>query len=140
MLLIFKDEVDHMEEEANFRTLFDKINHPGLNQAVVALEVQHDMNKMTYVQITNHLATKVSKFDTKQVKFRGVGATKSGKPKQEGKAPKNGGVHMPDGSVFTGFYPNWRELSEEKQNKVKATRERRSWLKRAVAKYLRLRL
>ena len=134
MFLIFKDEKEPMAEEAKIRMLFEKINHPELKQAIAALEVQHDMNKMTYVQITNHLATKVSKFDTKQVKFRGVGATKSGKPKQEGKAPKNGGVHMPDGSVFTGFYPNWRELSEEKQNKVKATREKKKLAKKSSSK------
>ena len=64
------------------------------------------MNKMTHVQITNHLATKVSKFDNKKVKFRGVSAAKAGKQERSGKGPKNGGVHMPDGSVFTGFYPS----------------------------------
>ena len=134
MFLIFKDEKEPMAEQAKIRMLFEKINHPELKQAIAALEVQHDMNNMTYVQITNHLATAVSKFDTKQVKFRGVSAAKTEKAKHEGKGPKNGGVYMPDGSVFTGFYPNWRELSEEKQNKVKATREKKKLAKKSSSK------
>ena len=32
---------------------------------------------------------------------------------------------MPDGSVFTGFYPNWRELHENKRNKVQAACEKK---------------
>ena len=64
------------------------------------------MNKMTHVQITNHLVTKLSRFENNQVKFRGVSAAKSNEQKRSGKGPKNGGVHMPGGSVFIGFYPN----------------------------------
>ena len=36
---------------------------------------------------------------------------------------------MPDGSVLAGFYPNWKELSEGKQNKVKASREKKKLTK-----------
>ena len=81
---------------------------------------------MTFVQITNHLATKVSKFENKQSKFRGVAAAKVDKPDHNGKGPNNGGTRLPDGSLFTLFYPNWRELSDEKHNKVKASREKKS--------------
>ena len=35
-------------------------------------------------------------------------------------------MEIPDGIVLTRFYPNWSELSEEKQNKVKASREMKS--------------
>ena len=41
---------------------------------------------------------------------------------------------MPDGSIFTGFYPNWRELSKEKQNNVKATREKKKLAKKSSSK------
>lgn len=85
-----------MAEESKIRMLFEKINHPDLNQAITALEVNRDINKKSYLQITNHLATKVSKFDRKQVKFRGVSAAKVGKDELKGKVPKNGEVHMPD--------------------------------------------
>ena len=36
---------------------------------------------------------------------------------------------MPDRSLLTGFYPNWRDLSEEKWNKVKASREKKKLTK-----------
>ena len=57
MFLIFKDEGEPMVEEAKIRLLFEKINHSELKQAITALEVQHDMNTMSYTQINNHLVT-----------------------------------------------------------------------------------
>ena len=123
-----------MAEEAKIRMLFEKINHPELKQAIADIEVQHGMRNMTCVYITNYLATKVSKFESKQVKFRVVAAAKVGKPEQNGKGPKNGGVHMFDGSVLTEFYPNWKELSEEKQNKVKTSREKKNLAKNSYNK------
>ena len=36
---------------------------------------------------------------------------------------------MADGSVFTGFFPNWRERSEETQNKVKSSSEKKKLTK-----------
>ena len=133
MFLIFKDEGEPMAEEAKIRILFEKINHPELKQAVAALEVQHDMNKMSYAQITNHLATKVSKFDTKLVKFRSSNVS-STKTESRGKGPKDGGVHMPDGSIYTGFYPNWRALPEDKKKKVIAAREKKKVAKKGKNK------
>ena len=32
---------------------------------------------------------------------------------------------MLDGSIFTRFYSNWRELPEDKRNKVQAAREKK---------------
>ena len=72
------------------------------------------MKKIIRVHVTNHLATKVSKLKSKQVKFRGVASAKLDEEEQNGKGPKNGGAHTPDRSVFTGVYPNWREIFEEK--------------------------
>lgn len=95
-----------MAEEAKIGMLFDKTNYPELTQAIVAIGMQCNVNKMTFFQITNNLSTKVSKFDNKQAKFRVVATVKLGKPKHNGKGPSNGGVCMPDGSVFTVFYPN----------------------------------
>ena len=45
---------------------------------------------------------------------------------------------MCDGSVFTGFYLNWRDLSKEKQNKVKDSSEKKKKSPRVAAiKFLR---
>ena len=117
-----------MAEYARVRVLFEKINHPGLKDVIAALEVQRDISQMTYMQITNHLVTKVSQLDeTSGGKFRGrnvASANRTGKGKQ-GKGPSNGGIHMPDGSIWTGFYPNWKQMPEDKQSKVQAAREKK---------------
>ena len=115
-----------MDGEANIRILFEKTNYPELKQNIEALGVQHDVNKMAFVQITNYLTTKVSKFENNQSQFRGVVAEKVDKPDPNGKGPKNGGMRVPDGSLFTLFYPNWRELSDEKHNKLKYSMEKKS--------------
>ena len=49
ILLIFKDEKESMAEKSKIMMLFEKTNHLELKQDIAALEVQHDMSKMTYV-------------------------------------------------------------------------------------------
>ena len=46
----------------------------------------------------------------------------------------DGGVHMPDGSIYTGFYPNWRALPEDKKKKVVAAREKKKLAKKGKNK------
>ena len=84
---------------------------------------------MTFLQITNHLDTKVSKFEDKQEKLRGVASAKPGKPEKNGKWPKNGGVRIPDGSLLTGFYPIWRDFSGKKKNEVKSSGKKKNLTK-----------
>ena len=129
MFTIFKDEGEPMAEEAKIRVLFEKINHPELKQAIAALEIQHDMSKMTYMQITNHLSTRVSKLGYSQPagKFhkRNVSQTNTGRGKPKGtrkKGPQNGGIMMPDNSIWTGFYPNWKTLPEADKQRVQEAR------------------
>ena len=98
------------EALATKRVLFEKINHPGLKDVTVALEVQRDISQMSYEHITNHLVTKVSKFDdasSGKFKGRNLSSATTGR-KGKVKGPANGGVHMPDGSIWTGFYLNWK--------------------------------
>ena len=48
MFLIFKDEGESLVEEAKIRLLFEKNNHSELKQVIAALEVQHEMNNISY--------------------------------------------------------------------------------------------
>ena len=138
MFLIFKDEGKPMVEEAKIRLLFEKINHSEFKQAIAALEIHHGMNTMSYTQITNHLVTKVSKLEnsgTSKLNSRNLSSTNTvQKGKAEKGGPKQGGVHMPDGSVYTSFYPNWRELPEDKRQKVQSTREKKKLCKKTDSK------
>ena len=127
MYLIFKEENEPMAEDAKVRVLFEKINHPGLKDVIAALEVQRDISQMSYEQITNHLVTKVSKFDdVSSGKFRGRNlSSATTRHTDKAKVPATGGVHMPDGSIWTGFYPNWKQMQESMQAKVIAAREKK---------------
>lgn len=87
------------------------------------------MNKMTYIQITNHIVTKVSKID----------ATNAEKDKHEGKCHKNGGVYIPDGSVFTGFNPIGGNSLKIRSARYKLQEENRSLRRKVKVKSLRLR-
>ena len=41
---------------------------------------------------------------------------------------------MPDSSVYTGFYPNWRELPDDKRQKVQSVREKKKLFKKTKTK------
>ena len=106
-----------MAEDAKVRVLFEKINHPGLKDVIATLEVQRDISQMSYEQITNHLVTKVSKFDdasSGKFRKRNLSSAPTGR-KGKAKGPSNGGFHIPDGSIWTGFYLNWKQMQESIQ-------------------------
>ena len=85
------------------------------------------MEGITYTQAANHLTAAVSELPEYHL-TRKVSASSSGTPRIRGgggsnqnniikkkggmQAPSKG-VLMSDGSVFTGYYPNWLELSKE---------------------------
>ena len=41
------------------------------------------------------------------------------------KLAPNQGIKKPDGSIHTGFYPNWRSLTKEQKDQVVAERKRK---------------
>ena len=86
------------------------------------------MEGLTYTQATNHLMAAVSELPEYHMMHMvsSAGATQicggggGSAHKQLGKkisAPKKG-VYMPDGTIFTGFYPNWKELDKEEKQQV----------------------
>ena len=48
--------------------------------------------------------------------------------------PSKGGC-IPDGSVYTGFYPYWREISDDKRQKVQSARENKKLSKKTESKF-----
>ena len=90
------------------------------------------MEGITYTQAANHLTTAVSELPeyhlTRKVSASSSGALRirggggSGhnsnvKKKGRMQAP-NKGILMSDGLIFTGYYPNWSELSKEDKQRV----------------------
>ena len=129
MFNIYEEEGEEFTENAKLRELFKRVQHPQLQDTVKALKVHFDMEGITYTQAANHLTARVSELPEYHLTCK-VSASSSGTPKIRGgggtnhnsnikkkggmQAP-NKGIIMSDGSVFTGYYPNWLELSKEEK-------------------------
>ena len=64
----------------------------------------------------NHLASCVSELPEYAAKNRNISLVKM--------APSSG-IKRVDGSIHTGFFPNWRSLSKEEREQVTAERKRK---------------
>ena len=125
MFNIYADEGEAYTDAAKIRELFKRVQHPQLQDTVKALKVRFDMDGLTYTQAANHISAAVSEMPEFQLarkvsaaqRIRGGGNRNNNTPQRGAKAPKNG-VVMPDGSIFTGFYKNWKELSDDDKQKV----------------------
>ena len=130
MFNIYADEGEAYSEGAKIRELLKRVQHSQLQDTVKALEVRFDMDGLTYTQAANHLTAAVSKLAEFQTtrKVSEIGADRlrgGGLSAKKSKAPTKG-VFMPDGSIFTGFYKNWKDLSNDDKDKVMEERKRKN--------------
>jgi hypothetical protein len=115
--------------------LLKKVEHPQLQTAVGTLRVraQMDKDKVTFTECANHLSALVSelpdyqlnrkvsatdstsKVKTKRIRGGGAGASLASKRK---------GIHMPDGSIWTGYYSDWEKMSDADKQTVMDTRKK----------------
>ena len=124
MFNIYEEEGEEFTENAKLRELFKRLQHPQLQDIVKALKVRFDMEGITYTQAANHLTAAVAELPEYHLTSK-VSASSSGTPrirgsggnnhnsnikKKGGMQAPNEGVLMSDGSVITGYYPNWSEL------------------------------
>ena len=127
MFNIYEEEGEEFTENAKLRELFKQVEHPQLQDTVKALKVRFDMEGITYTQAANHLTAAVSELPEYHLTHK-VSASSSGAPRIQGgggsghnsNVKRKGGIQAPnkcilmsDGSGFTGYYPNWSELSKE---------------------------
>ena len=132
MFNIYEEEGEEFTENAKLREFFKRVQHPQLQDTVKALKVCFDMDGITYTQAANHLTAAVSELPEYHLTCK-VSASSSGTPrirggggnnhnsnikKKGGMQAPNKGILMSDGSVFTGYYPNWSELSKEDKQRV----------------------
>ena len=139
MFNIYEGEGEEFTENAKLCELFKRAQHPQLQDTIKALKVRFDMEGITYTQAANHLTAAVSELPEYHL-TRKVSASSSGAPriwggggsrhnsnvKKKGamQAP-NKGILMSDGSVFTGYYLNWSELSKEDKQHVLDSRNKK---------------
>ena len=139
MFNIYEEEGEEFTENAKLRELFKWVQHLQLQDTVKALKVRFDMEGITYNQVANHLTAAVSELPEYHL-TRKVSASSSGTPrirsggdsnhnsnikKKGGTQAPSKGILMSDGSVFTGYYPNWSELSKEDKQQVLDSRSKK---------------
>jgi hypothetical protein len=114
MFNIFGEEKEAYSEAAKLRALLEKVQHPQLTSAVSALRVQAtiDPTVVTFTTAANHLAAQVSTMPEYIASKRSVSFVGTASASILGK----------DGSIFTGHYKNWKQLSKEDRDKVTAER------------------
>ena len=110
-----------------------------LQDTVKALKVHFDMEGITYTQAANHLTAAGLEHQEYHL-TRKVPASSSGAPRIQGgggssrnsSVKKKGGIQatnkgilMSDRLVFTGYYPNWSELSKEDKQRVLDSRNKK---------------
>ena len=123
MFNIFQEEGEELSENAKLWELFKWVQHPQLQDTIKALQVQFDVEGLTYTQAANHLSAAVSELVEYQMtrKVSAVTCIHGG-----GNAPKDiDGIRMPNGTAYTGYYKNWNALSQEDKDRVLAERKKR---------------
>ena len=113
--------------------LLQKVQHPQLQAAVDALRVRASIDGLTFTVCANHLSAQVSELPDPQAPRKVSGASSSNKVQKGNDAKrirggganagsKRDGIHMPDGSVWTGYYAEWDQLSKDDRQTVIDTR------------------
>ena len=126
MFNIFWEEGKELSENAKVHELLKRVQHSQLQDTVKALCIRFDLDSITYTEAANHLTSAVSEMaeyqlachvsSTTAVRIHSGGnrgADKSGKGKH-----KHDSIYESDGSIWTGYYGNWKSLSKEDCDKV----------------------
>ena len=121
MFNIFEQQKEPMTEEAKVRFLLQKCLHPQLENAVETLRSRMALTtgSVTVASASNYLASRVSELPDYISKNRSINALES----DNNDAPASG-VTKSDGTIHTGHFPNWLDLSIDDRKKVANERQR----------------
>jgi hypothetical protein len=125
MFNIFDLEEETMSEDAKLRFLFERVQHPELKSAVSALQVKFGMgDKVSFTSAANHLAAQLATTDDYRSNAdRRVGISAVQGDSKGANAPTDGITK--NGKIYTGFYPNFYDLSKENKRAVYDERKAR---------------
>jgi hypothetical protein len=134
MFNIFEEENEEISEQAKVRMLLKKVEHPQLQDAVGALRVRASMEGLTFTACANHLSAQVSELPDTQSSRKIAAASsdrtkepkriRGGGPGSSKESSKRKGIYMPDGSVWTGYYSDWSQMSNDDKQTVLDTRKK----------------
>ena len=113
-----------MLEAAWVRFLFKKVQHKDLQSSIESLQTQQTAGTiMTCTMAANHLTTKVSTLPEYIFKNRNISA--AGKSVSfNSSSGSDTSIYNSDGTINTGFIPNWRSLSKEQCDTIMNERKR----------------
>jgi hypothetical protein len=132
MFNIFEEENEEISEQAKVHMLLKKVEHPQLQNAIIALRVRASMDSTTFTECANHLSAQVSELPDYQAS-RKVAASNSkttpikrirGGGAQNSSGRKRNGINMPDGSIWTGYYSDWESMDKDNKQKVMDARKK----------------
>ena len=117
---IFQEEAQELTVNAKVCELLKRVQNNQLQDTIKALQVRFDLDGILYTEAANHLTSAVSELPeyllphhvSSLKRIRGGGSDK-GKSKF-----KRDNIYADDGTIFTGYYSNWRSLSKEERDKV----------------------
>ena len=120
MFNIFQEEGEELTENAKVRELLKRVQHNQRQDTIKALRVQFDLDGISYTEAANHLTSAVSEHPeyilacrvSSLKRIRGGGSDK-GKNKF-----KWDSIYADDGTIFAGYYSNWKSFSKEDRDKV----------------------
>ena len=128
MFNIFQEESEELTENAKVRELLKHVQNNQLQDTVKALQVQFDIDGILYTEVTNHLTSAVSELP-EYLLARRISSLKRihGGGSEKGKNKfKQDSIYADDGTIFTGYYSNWKSLSKEDRDKVIAERKKKN--------------
>lgn len=124
MFNIFKTENSEMNDNDKVRFLFKRVQHSALQPAIEALKAQQTAGTVvTYTMAANHLSSAVATLPDYLSRNRNL----SGVSTNEGTIENTEGssaIYNADGSINTGFIPNWRGLPQSDRDIVQSERKR----------------
>ena len=115
MLNIFQEEGEELTENTKVCELLKHVQNSQLQDTVKALRVRFHLDGISYTEAANHLTSAVSELTeyllacrvSSLKRIRGGGSDK-GKSKF-----KQDSIYADNGTIFTGYYSNWKSLSKE---------------------------
>ena len=122
MFNIFEQQNEPMEEEAKVRFLFKKIQHAGLQSAIEAMRARITTSTVpiSYSTVANHMSTAVSMLPEYVARNRNISSIQASPGNSSGTSP----IHSDDGSIITGFIPDWRNLTRQQKETVMNERKK----------------
>lgn len=123
----FANNGEAFQETQKIRLLFEKVMCPQLESMKQSLKNLYNLDQngmLDFTFIVNALATEVSGQADVTMNRRASGVTSGGTPTGNNGGGPTEGIHSEDGSIWTGYYSNFRQLSESDKKDVCDERRR----------------